>query len=82
MEAPPLENIIKKEDIYEFYINNPDKNTKELMFKNNTISTTKYNLITFLPKALLYQFIRLANIYFLFMTIIQCIPILSPYKSI
>ena len=80
MEAPPLENIIKKEDIYEFYINNPDKNTKELMFKNNTISTTKYNLITFLPKALLYQFIRLANIYFLFMTIIQCIPILSPYN--
>ena len=78
MEAPPLENIIKREDIYEFYINNPDKNTNELMFKDNTISTTKYNAFTFLPKALLYQFIRLANIYFVFIAIIQSIPIISP----
>ena len=78
MEAPPLENIIKREDIYEFYINDPERNTNELMFKNNTISTTKYNAFTFLPKALLYQFIRLANIYFVFIAIIQSIPIISP----
>ena len=78
MEAPPLENIVKKDDIYEFYINNPDRNTQELMFKDNTVSTTKYNALTFLPKALLYQFIRLANIYFVFIAIIQSIPIISP----
>ena len=78
MEAPPLENIVKREDIYEFYINDPERNTNELMFKNNTISTTKYNAFTFLPKALLYQFIRLANIYFVFIAIIQSIPIISP----
>ena len=78
MEAPPLEKIIKREDLYEFYINNPDKNSTELMFKDNTISTTKYNAFTFLPKALLYQFIRLANIYFVFIAIIQSIPIISP----
>ena len=78
MEAPPLQNIVKKEDIYEFYINDPDRNTNELMFKNNTISTTKYNAFTFLPKALLYQFMRLANIYFVFIAIIQSIPIISP----
>ena len=78
MEAPPLSNIIKKNDVYEFYINNPDKNTTELFFKNNTISTTKYNAFTFLPKALLYQFIRLANIYFVFIAVLQSIPIISP----
>ena len=78
MEAPPLEKIIKKEDIYEFYINDPIKNTEELMFKDNKISTTKYNAFTFLPKALLYQFIRLANIYFVFIAVIQSIPIISP----
>ena len=78
MEAPPLERIIKREDLYEFYINDPDKNTNELFFKNNKISTTKYNAITFLPKALLYQFIRLANIYFVFIAILQSIPIISP----
>ena len=78
MEAPPLENIIKKNDKYEFYINEPERNTNDLMFKNNTISTTKYNAFTFLPKALLYQFIRLANIYFVFIAVIQSIPIISP----
>ena len=78
MEAPPLEKIVKKNDIYEFYINDPKRNTEELMFKDNKISTTKYNAITFIPKALLYQFIRLANIYFVFMAILQSIPIISP----
>ena len=78
MEAPPLEKIVKKEEIYEFYINDPEKNTEELMFKDNKISTTKYNAFTFLPKALLYQFIRLANIYFVFMAVLQCIPVISP----
>ena len=78
MEAPPLEKIVKKNGVYEFYINDPEKNTKELMFKDNRISTTKYNALTFLPKALLYQFLRLANIYFVFIAIIQSIPIISP----
>ena len=78
MEAPPLEKIVKKDDIYEFYINDPKRNAEELMFKDNRISTTKYNAFTFLPKALLYQFIRLANVYFVFIAIIQSIPIISP----
>ena len=78
MEAPPLEKIVKKSNIYEFYINNRIGNKEELFFKDNKISTTKYNIITFLPKALMFQFIRLANVYFVFMAIIQCIPIISP----
>ena len=78
MEVPPLTKIEKKNNIYEFYINNMKKNTEELLYPNNKISTTKYNIITFLPKALLYQFARLANIYFVAMAIIQCIPVISP----
>ena len=81
MEAPPLEKIVKKNDIYEFYINDPQKNVEELMFKDNKISTTKYNAFTFIPKALLYQFIRLANVYFVFIAVIQSIPIISPLGS-
>ena len=78
MEAPPLEKIIKQSNIYEFYINNIKGNTEELFFKDNKISTTKYNIFTFLPKALIFQFIRLANVYFLFIAVLQCIPIISP----
>ena len=65
----------------EFFINNNKKNS-EFKLKTNYISTTKYNLITFLPKGLLYQFSRLANVYFLFITIIQCIPEISPLNSL
>ena len=65
----------------EFFINNNRKNS-EFKLKNNKITTTKYNIITFLPKGLLYQFSRLANVYFLFITIIQSIPIISPLNSL
>ena len=78
MEAPPLEKIVKKSNIYEFYINNRKGNKEELFFKDNKISTTKYNIITFLPKALMYQFLRLANVYFVFIAVIQSIPVISP----
>ena len=63
---------------YEFYINNSHKNTVEYGFKDNRVDTTKYNIITFLPKALLFQFLRVANIYFLVSAILQCIPAISP----
>ena len=63
---------------YQFYINNSKKNKEELKFKNNEIDTRKYNCLTFLPKALFYQFIRPANVYFLVSAILQCIPVISP----
>ena len=65
----------------EFYLNNNIKN-KELNHKNNEIRTTKYNVLTFLPKSLLIQFARLPNIYFLATAIIQSIPIISPLSSV
>lgn len=43
-------------------------------FKNNTISTTKYNIITWIPKSLLLQFLRAANIYFLIICILTVLP--------
>jgi hypothetical protein len=43
----------------------------------NKISTTKYNIITFLPFSLLIQFKRLANVYFLMTAVLQAIPEIS-----
>lgn len=47
---------------------------------SNSISTTKYNAFTFLPKSLFEQFRRVANIYFL---ITACLAYtdLAPYGS-
>lgn len=49
----------------------------QTFFANNLISTTKYTIITFLPLNLIYQFSKIANIYFLFLTILQVIPEVS-----
>ena len=46
--------------------------------KSNYISTTKYNLLTFIPLSLLLQFKRYANFYFLVSAVLQSIPLISP----
>ncbi|TKS84252.1 Phospholipid-transporting ATPase ID [Collichthys lucidus] len=46
-------------------------------YANNAIKTSKYNILTFLPRNLFEQFQRLANAYFLFLMILQVIPQVS-----
>ena len=72
---------IRQEQFFEFNINDNASN-KIYKLKDNEITTTKYNLITFLPKGLLYQFSRLSNVYFLFTAVIQSIPLISPLTSL
>lgn len=47
-------------------------------YASNSITTARYNVITFIPRALLEQFRRLANIYFL---IISILMILGTYTT-
>lgn len=58
-------------------LNNPPANA-EHKYQGNYISTTKYNIITFVPKFLLEQFSKYANLFFLFTAILQQIPNVSP----
>ncbi|KAG8454552.1 hypothetical protein GDO86_000972, partial [Hymenochirus boettgeri] len=44
---------------------------------DNIIKTSKYNVLTFIPLNLYEQFHRAANIYFLFIIILQMIPAIS-----
>ena len=71
---------INNQSLY-FHINDNKLNQK-YKYKNNKITTTKYNVLTFLPKGLLLQFTRLPNIFFLFTAIIQSIPVISPLTSL
>lgn len=73
----PLVNSKRLKKNYYFYLNNNPLNLP-LLIKSNQIDQSKYNIFTFLPKALLFQFYRLANIYFLVIAILQCIPQISP----
>lgn len=47
-------------------------------FARNSISTTKYNIATFLPKFLFEQFSKYSNLFFLATAIIQQVPNVTP----
>lgn len=51
----------------------PSKQTN-ITYKANRINTSKYTWITFLPKNLFEQFYRFANLYFLFIQILNWLP--------
>ncbi|KAM3375108.1 putative phospholipid-transporting ATPase 7 [Capsicum galapagoense] len=55
---------------------------KPFKYRTNYISTTKYNFITFLPKATFEQFRRVANLYFLLAAILSATTSLSPFSPI
>ncbi|KAJ1295753.1 hypothetical protein BS78_01G247000 [Paspalum vaginatum] len=50
-------------------------------YKGNSVSTTKYSILTFLPKGLFEQFRRVANLYFLMISILSTTPI-SPVHPV
>ncbi|KAF2763858.1 putative phospholipid-transporting ATPase [Teratosphaeria nubilosa] len=59
------------------HLNNPPANAVN-KYVDNHVSTTKYNIATFLPKFLFEQFSKYANLFFLFTAILQQIPNISP----
>lgn len=46
-------------------------------YKHNVIKTSKYTALTFLPKNLIEQFSKMANVYFLIISFMQMIDIIS-----
>nr|GMC55721.1 probable phospholipid-transporting ATPase 4 [Ipomoea batatas] len=52
-----------------------------LKYCSNYITTTKYNFLTFLPKAVFEQFRRVANLYFLLAAILSLTPV-APFSAI
>lgn len=53
------------------------KKDRARRFQSNKISTTKYSCLTFLPKNLFEQFTKMANAYFLLLTLLELIPAIS-----
>ena len=46
-------------------------------YRDNQIVTSKYNLLTFLPLNLMVQFSKMANLYFLILSVMECFPLIS-----
>jgi len=57
----------------------------QLSYAGNKISTTRYNLITYIPVSLFIQFYRVTNIFYVINGILQTIPSIrtnSPIASL
>ncbi|KAJ6803894.1 phospholipid-transporting ATPase 1-like [Iris pallida] len=61
------------------YINDPKKTNDEYDFTGNEIRTSKYTVITFLPKNLFIQFHRVAYLYFLAIAGLNQLPPLAVF---
>jgi len=84
IKKPDLKDkdIKLKSKMRKVFINNPLKNTAKYNYVDNFVRSSIYTWYNFLPKCLLFQFRRYANIYFLFISILQCIPQVSPLNPI
>ncbi|KAM4795955.1 phospholipid-transporting ATPase VA [Rhinophrynus dorsalis] len=51
-----------------------------LLYAGNSIKTTKYTALSFLPKNLFEQFHRLANVYFVFIALLNFVPAVNAFK--
>ena len=64
------------------YFSNVRKNKLKYNYPNNFVKTSKYTFYDFFPKALLFQFFRYANCYFLLIAIVQIFPAVSPLSPV
>ncbi|KAI9281989.1 hypothetical protein BY458DRAFT_429509 [Sporodiniella umbellata] len=53
----------------------PEEDIEEYPFVSNRVRTAKYTPLSFIPKNLFEQFRNVANLYFLFLVVLQCIPL-------
>ncbi|KAM6963059.1 phospholipid-transporting ATPase VA [Aplochiton taeniatus] len=56
-------------------VDNPNRH-----YANNKIKTTKYTLLSFLPKNLFEQFHRFANVYFVFIALLNFVPVVKAFQ--
>ncbi|XP_049918303.1 probable phospholipid-transporting ATPase VD isoform X2 [Epinephelus moara] len=74
------EHLRKKRTVVPY--STEDEELRQLLktYKNNKIRTTKYSLLSFLPKNLFEQLHRFANVYFIFLAALNFIPVVEAFQ--
>ncbi|KAK3575524.1 hypothetical protein QTP86_029287 [Hemibagrus guttatus] len=52
------------------------------LYANNKIKTTKYTVLSFIPKNLFEQFHRFANVYFVFIALLNFVPVVNAFQPV
>lgn len=73
------DNLFHDDNPRLIYINDPKRTNDKYEFTGNEICTSKYTLITFLPKNLFIQFRRVAYLYFLVIVVLNQLPPLAVF---
>ncbi|KAJ7143107.1 phospholipid-translocating ATPase [Mycena crocata] len=70
----PKRTVFVNETLPEGYFDPKGKVKRDHVYTSNQVITSKYTLITFLPRNILEQFRRVANVFFLAIAILQFFP--------
>ncbi|KAH9137061.1 hypothetical protein AeRB84_018017 [Aphanomyces euteiches] len=73
----PKQSSSEPNSEYRFVYLNARGNETHAPFCSNVVITSKYTVLSFLPKFLAESFAKLANAYFLVVSILQCITVIS-----
>ncbi|KAF9016585.1 phospholipid-translocating P-type ATPase [Hymenopellis radicata] len=73
-EPGPRRTVFVNEPLPDDYRDHKGRLKKEHVYKTNQVITSKYTVITFLPRNLLEQFRRIANVFFLGIAVLQFFP--------
>ncbi|XP_028774720.1 phospholipid-transporting ATPase 1 isoform X1 [Neltuma alba] len=73
------DNLLHDDNSRSIYINDPKKTNDKYEFTGNEIRTSRYTIITFLPKNLFIQFHRVAYLYFLAIAALNQLPPLAVF---
>lgn len=73
------DNLLHEDNPRLIYIDDPKKTNDKYEFTGNEIRTSKYTLITFLPKNIFIQFHRVAYLYFLAIAALNQLPPLAVF---
>ncbi|KAJ6531132.1 hypothetical protein B0H19DRAFT_1190540 [Mycena capillaripes] len=70
----PKRTVFVNQKLPQDYFDHKEKIKSDHVYTSNQVITSKYTLITFLPRNLLEQFRRVANVFFLAIAILQFFP--------
>ncbi|EEB94314.1 hypothetical protein MPER_06888 [Moniliophthora perniciosa FA553] len=76
----PPRTVHVNENLPADYLDHKGKVKREHVYCSNQVITSKYTILTFLPRNLLEQFRRIANIYFNGIAILQFFPQICYYS--
>lgn len=72
--------VLKKRTVVPTFTEDVELSQRLKLYKNNKIRTTKYSLLSFVPKNLFEQLHRFANVYFIFLAALNFVPVVEAFQ--